>query len=270
VAVPKKNGKLRVCVDYRKLNTTTITDAFPLPFMDGVFNTVAGNEMYNFLDGFSGYNQIRMVEEDQEKTAFVTEWDVFMTVVMMFGLKMAPATFQRIIMEIFEEYIPGFMQVFLDNFAVFETRKVHLRHVELCLKKCREARLSLNPAKCAFAVTSGMLMGLIVSKDRIVMDPDKVKAILEAPAPHNAKALSRFLGQIRWRSRMIRHLVDFATPLHAAVHREPFTWIEEEEKDFVALKLLLTRAPMVQPPDWDREFHVFVDASDIAIGSVLM
>jgi hypothetical protein len=86
---------------------------------------------------------------------------------MMFGLKTAPATFQRIIMEIFEEYIPGFMQVFLDDFAIFGTQKAHLQHVELCLDKCRKARLSLNPAKCAFAVTSGMLLGHIVSKEGI-------------------------------------------------------------------------------------------------------
>jgi hypothetical protein len=244
---------VRVCVDYRKLNAATITDAFPLPFTDGVLDTVAGHEMYSFLVGFSGYNQIRKAEEDQEKTAFVTEWGVFVAVVMMLGLKTAPATFQRIIMEIFEEYIPGFIQVFLDNFAVFGTRKAHLRHAELCLKKFREAWLSLNPAKCAFAVTNGMLLGHIVSKDGIAMDPDKVKAILEAQALHNAKALSRFLGQIRWHSRMIRHLADFSTPLHASVHKEPFTWTQEEEKAFAALKLLLTRAPVVQPPDWNRE-----------------
>jgi hypothetical protein len=168
-------------------------------------------------------------------------------------------------MEIFEEYILGFMQVFLDDFAAFETRKAHLQHVELCLKKCREARLSLNPAKCAFVVISGMLLGHIVSKDGIAMDSNKVKAILEALTLHNAKALSRFLGQIRWHSRMIHHPVDFATPLHAAVHREPLMWTEEEEKAFTALKLLLTRTPMVQPPNWEWEFHVFVDASDIAI-----
>jgi hypothetical protein len=148
-------------------------------------------------------------------------------------------------MEIFEDYIPGFMQVFLDDFAVFGTRKAHLQHVEMCLKKCRETRMSQNPAKCAFAVTSGMLLSHIVSKEGIAMDPDKVKAILDAPAPHNAKALSRFLGQIRRYSRMIRHLADFGTPLHAAVHREPFSWTEEEEKAFATLKLLLTRAPVV-------------------------
>jgi hypothetical protein len=116
----------------------------------------------------------------------------------------------------------------------------------MCLKKCREARLSLNPAKCAFAVTSGMLLGYIVSKHGIAMDPDKVKAILEASAAHNAQALSRFLGQIRWSSRMIRHLADFATPLHAVVHREPFSWTKEEEKAFAALKLLLT-TPGLEP-----------------------
>jgi hypothetical protein len=270
VVVPKKNRKLRVCVDYRKLNTTTITNAFPFLFTDGVLDLVAGHEMYSFLDGFSGYNQIRMAEKNQEKTAFVTKWGLFVAVVMMFGLKTVPATFQRIIMEIFEEYIPGFMQVFLDNFAMFGSRKMHLQHVEMCLQMCWVARLSLNPANCCFTVTSGMLLGHIVSKDGIAMDPYKVKAILEAPAPHNAKALSRFLGQIRLHSRMICHLADFATPLHAAVHREPFSWTEEEEKAFTALELLLTHAPVVQPPDWNREFHVFVDASDIAIGSVLM
>jgi hypothetical protein len=115
-----------------------------------------------------------------------------------------------------------------------------------------------------------MLLGHIVSKEGIAMDPDKVKAVRATPAPLNSKALSRCLGQIRWHSRMIRHLADFATPLHATVHREPFTWTKEEEKDFAALKLLLSCAPVVQPPDWEKEFHVFVDASDIAIGSVLM
>ena len=184
-------------MDYRKLNAMIVTDAFPLPFTDGVLDAVAGHEVYSFLDGFSGYNQIRMNPADQEKTAFVTEWGVFVAVVMMFGLKTAPATFQRIIMEIFGEFIPGFMQVFLDDFAVYSRHGDHLDHLRLCLEKCREYRLSLNPAKCVFGVASGNLLGHVVSREGIAVDPDKVKAILEAPAPNNAKALSRFLGQIR-------------------------------------------------------------------------
>ena len=98
-----------------------ITDAFPLPFMDVVLDAVASHKCCNFLDGFSGYNQIRMHPDDQEKTAFVTEWGVFVAVIMMFGLKMAPTTFQRVIQEIFNDYIPAFMQVFLEDFVVINT-----------------------------------------------------------------------------------------------------------------------------------------------------
>ena len=128
MVVPKKNGKVRVCVDYRKLNATTVTDAFPLSFTDRVLDAVATHEVYSFLDGFSGYNQIRMHPEDQEKTSFVTEWGVFVAVVMMFGLKTALIDFQRIIMEIFGEYITAFMQVFLDHFSVHSRQEEHLDH----------------------------------------------------------------------------------------------------------------------------------------------
>ena len=101
------------------MKAATVTDGFPLPFTNNVLDTVAGHECYNFLDGFSGYNQIRMHPEDQEKTTFVTEWGVFVAEVMMFRLKTAP-TFQRIITEIFIDFIPTFMQVFLDDFAVYD------------------------------------------------------------------------------------------------------------------------------------------------------
>ena len=225
-----------------------------------VLDVVAGHDMYSFLDGFSGYNQVRMHPDDQEKTAFVTNWGVYVAVVMMFGLKTAPATFQRTITEIFGEYIPAFMQVFLDDFAVYGTAAEHFQHLRLCLDRCRVARLSLNPAKCAFGVTSGALLGHIVSKEGIAVDPSKISAIIQAKTSANAKALSKFLGQIRWHSRMLRYLADFATPLHAAVHRTPFTWSATEDKAYEALKVMLVQAPVVQPPDWTKPFHIFVDA----------
>ena len=119
---------------------------------------------------------------------------MFIAIVMMFGLKTAPATFQRIISENFEDFIPGFMQVFLDDFAVYGQQSEHLAHLRLCLERCRHARLSLNLAKCAFYVTRGALLGHIVSQDGIAMDPEKVQTILIAPAPSTTKALSQFLG----------------------------------------------------------------------------
>ena len=109
VVVPNKNRKIRVCVDYRKLNAATVTNVFPLPFTDGVLDAVVGHEVYSFLDGFNEYNQIRMQPDNQEKTTFVTEWGVFVAVVMMFGLTTTLATFERIIMEIFGEFFPAFM-----------------------------------------------------------------------------------------------------------------------------------------------------------------
>ena len=124
--------------------------------------------------------------------------------------------------------------------------------------------------KCAFHVTSGALLGHIVSQDGIAMDPDKVQAILNALAPAMAKALNIFLGQIGWHCHMLRYLADFVTPLHEAVHAVPFWWMEREEKAYQSLKVMLSQAPVVQPPDWAQPFHVFVDASDIAIGSALM
>ena len=167
-----------------------------------------------------------MHPDDHEETPFVTERGAFVVVVMMFGLKTALATFQCIIAEIFEEYIPAFMQVFLDDFAMYKQQIEHLGHLHICLQQCQHARLSLNPAKCAFYVTSSALLGLIVSRDGIAMDPDKVHAILNAPAPTTVKALSQFLGQIWWHSRMLRYLGDFATPSHVAVHTIPFRWTD--------------------------------------------
>ena len=240
VVVPKKNGKIRVCVDYRKLNAVTITGAFPLPFMDSVLDAVTRHEMYNFLDGFNGYNQVHMHPDDQEKTNFVKKWGVFVAVVMMFGLKTALATFQRIISEVFGEYIPSFMQVFLDDFVVYRMRKDHLHHLRLCLERCHAARLSLNPARCAFGVTSGVLLGHIVSKEGNAVDSGKIDAIIKSPTPKNAKRLGRFLGQLRWHNRMLRHLADFATPLHAVVHQTPFWWTETEDKAYDALKIMLS------------------------------
>ena len=152
VIVPKKNGKLRICVDYRKLNAATETDPFPLPFQDTLLDAVAGHQMYSFLDGFSGYNQILMAPEDRDKTAFVTEWGVFASNVMTFGLKNAPPTFQKWVQEVFAPFLTTFMRVFLDDFSVFGNKSEHLGHLRLCFERCRLSRLSLNPAKCAFAV----------------------------------------------------------------------------------------------------------------------
>ena len=132
---------------------------------------------------------------------------------MMLGLKTTLATFPQIIIEVFGKFITKF--IFLHEFGVYSTRREHLRHLCLCLERCRATRLSLNPINCAFSVTSGAVLGHIVCSDDIMVNPGKIKAIIDATTLKNAKALSHFLGQIRWHSRMLRHLADLTTTLHA-------------------------------------------------------
>lgn len=271
VVVPKKNGKLRICVDYRKLNAVTETDPFPLPFQDTLLDAVAGHQMYSFLDGLSGYNQILMSPEDRDKIAFVTEWGVYASNVMTFGLKNAPPTFQKWVQEVFAPFLTTFMRVFLDDFSVFGRMVEHLSHLRMCFEKCRMARLSLNPAKCAFAVRRGILLGHIISEEGMQVDPRKVEVIQNAKSPKNIKELGRFIGQIKWHNKFLRYLSHVCVPLTKLTKKEvKFEWIEEEEKAFTVLKKMLQIAPIMQPPDWSLDFHIFVDASDIAVGGVLM
>ena len=124
--------------------------------------------------------------------------------------------------------------------------------------------------KCVFYLSRGALLGHIVNCDGIAMDPNKVHAILTTPTPTRAKALNRFLRQSRWHSRMLHYLAEFMTSLHAVLYQVPFQWTETEESTYKALKLMLSQVPVVQPPNWSQPFHIFVDVSDVAIGSTLM
>jgi len=134
MVVPKKNGKLRVCIDLKKVNAATCRDHYPLPFSKHVLERVAGKQAYSFLDGYSGYNQISIAEEDQPKTAFITEYGVFAFKRMPFGLTNAPATFQRLMNHAFREYLRQFLEVFLDDLCVHSSWIEHLS----CLQKVFE------------------------------------------------------------------------------------------------------------------------------------
>jgi hypothetical protein len=137
VIMPQKNGKLCICVDYRKLNAQTKKDPFLLPFWDLVFDLMAKHEMYSFMDGYSNYNQVKMAEKDKEKTTFILEWGAYAYNVMPFGLCNALATFKQVVTKTFKEYLNKFMQVFFDDFSVYGSKKDHLGQVQKCLEECR-------------------------------------------------------------------------------------------------------------------------------------
>ena len=270
VVVPKKNGKIRVCVDFRKLNEQTIKDPFPLPFADTMLDQIAGAEMYSFADGYSGYNQISLAKEDREKTTFITEWGAFMYMVMPFGLCNAPATFQRAMMTIFREYLQKFMAIFVDDFTVYSNKEEHLAFLRLVLLRCREKKICLNPFKCLFGADRGEVLGHIVSREGIEMTDSKVKAMLEAAAPKNANEVSSFLGFINFYRRFIDKLAELASPLYALTKKDvEFSWDQQAQTGFEAIKKIIATKPILRQPKWDLVFHVHVDASGMALGAIL-
>ncbi|XP_052723844.1 uncharacterized protein LOC128193781 [Vigna angularis] len=188
VPVPKKDGKVRMCVDYRDLNRASPKDNFPLPHIDTLVDNTAKFSLFSFMDGFSGYNQIKMAPEDMEKTTFITLWGTFCYKVMSFGLKNAGATYQRAMVTLFHDMMHKEIEVYVDDMiAKSESEEKHILNLRKLFERLRKFKLRLNPAKCTFGVKSGKLLGFIVSQRGIEVDPDKVRAIVEMPAPRTEK-----------------------------------------------------------------------------------
>ncbi|MCO5605094.1 hypothetical protein L7F22_059273 [Adiantum nelumboides] len=174
VVTPKKNGKWRVCVDYKPLNAATKRDHFPLPFQDEILNEVAGYERYTVCDGYSGYFQIRIAKEDQKKTTFVRPWGCFAYRVMPFGPTNAQATFQRFVTHVFQPFFGKSIRVFIDDFCIYSSRVLHLERVNEDLARLQSLGGQLNVDKCHIAESQVTLLGHVVSSRGIEADPGKV------------------------------------------------------------------------------------------------
>ncbi|MCO5555429.1 hypothetical protein L7F22_008974 [Adiantum nelumboides] len=186
VVIPKKNGKWRVCVDFKPLNAATKRDHFPLPFQDEILNEVAEHERYTVCDGYLGYYQIRIVEEDQHKTNFITPWGCFAFRVMPFGLTNAPSTFTRLTSFILHTFFGKSIRVFLDDFCTYSDRALHCQRVEEGLQRLYQYGGQLNPDKCHVAEKEGFLLGHVILQEGIKVDPSRVQAILDLPPPNSA------------------------------------------------------------------------------------
>jgi hypothetical protein len=188
VPVLKKDGKVRMCVDYRDLNRASPKDNFPLPHIDTLVDNTTINTVFSFMDGFSGYNQIKMADEDRSKTAFVTHWGTFVYDVMPFGLKNAWATYQRAMVNLFHDMIHHEIEVYVDDMiAKSRTTQDHLTDLRKLFQRLKKYQLRLNPNKCSFGVTFEKLLGFIVNDRGIEIDPAKVQAIRSMPAPKTEK-----------------------------------------------------------------------------------
>uniref|UniRef100_A0A2N9F310 Uncharacterized protein n=1 Tax=Fagus sylvatica TaxID=28930 RepID=A0A2N9F310_FAGSY len=191
-------------------------------YSDWVANIVpATNAVFSFMDGFSGYNQIKMAEEDKSKTAFVTHWGTFVYDVMPFGLKNAGATYQRAMVTLFHDMIHHEIEVYVDDMiAKSRTAQDHLTDLRKLFQRLKKYQLRLNPNKCAFGVTSGKLLGFIVSGRGIEIDPAKVQAIRSMPAPKTEKEIRSFLGRINYVARFIAQLTATCEPLFKLLRKD--------------------------------------------------
>ena len=270
--VPTKiKTKWRVCIDYRKLNSATRKDHFPLPFIDQMLERLAGHEYYCFLDGYSGYNQIPVALEDQHKTTFTCPFGTFAYRRMPFGLCNAPATFQWCMMSIFSDMVEEFLEIFMDDFSIYGSSFSQcLTHLELVLKRCKEKSLVLNWEKCHFMVKRGIVLGHVVSKDGLEVDKSKIDLIANLPPPKSVKDVRSFLGHAGFYRRFIKDFSKISKPLSNLLAKDvKFEFSDDCKTSFETLKSLLTTTPIIQPPDWTQPFELMCDASDFAIGAIL-
>jgi hypothetical protein len=261
----------RVCIDYRKLNSHTRKDHFPLPFIDQILERLAGQSYYCFLDGYSGYNQVAVDPQDQEMTTFTCPFGTFAYRRMPFGLCNAPATFQKCMMSIFSDMVEKFLEVFMDDFSVFGSSFDNCLHnLSLVLKRCKETNLILSWEKSHFMVQEGIVLGHIVSKRGIEVDRAKVELIENLTPPTSVKQIRSFLGHAGFYRRFIKDFSKVSRPLCSLLAKDaPFNFDEACHEAFQKLRSLLSSAPIMKPPDWSLPFEIMCDASDFAMGAVL-
>ncbi|XP_013632894.1 PREDICTED: uncharacterized protein LOC106338470 [Brassica oleracea var. oleracea] len=242
--VKKKNGKWRVCVDFTDLNKACPKDSYPLPNIDRLDESTAGNEMLTFMDAFSRYNQIMMHPDDREKTAFITDKGTYCYKVMPFGLKNAGATYQRLVNKMFADKLGITMEVYIDDMLVKSLHATdHLRHLQECFETLNKYGMKLNPAKCTFGVSSGEFLGYIVTQRGIEANP-------QSKYPLSTDKCLPFYDLLRGNKR--------------------FIWDEKCEDAFTQLKQYLTTPPVLAKPDVGDVLSLYVAVSQAAVSSVLL
>ena len=269
VLVKKKDGSIRFCVDYRKLNSITTKDAYPLPRIEDNLDALKGAKFFSTLDLISGYWKVEMAPEDKEKTAFCTKYGLFQFKVMPFGLSNAPGTFERLMETVLREMQWERAMLYLDDIIVFsDSVEEHLKRLEEILQRLRAANLMLKPSKCHFFKRQVKFLG----QDGVSTDPHKVEAIKEWPIPRRARDVRAFLGLTGYYRRFIQNYGEIAKPLHELTERNTeFVWTMERERAFQKLKSSLTTAPILGYPSAEEDdvFLLDTDASNCHIGAVL-
>ena len=271
VLIRKRDGTVRYCVDFRRLNSITIKDAFPLPLIEDCLDSLAGSVYFSTLDMASGYYQIEIAPEDREKTAFITKYGLFHHTRMAFGLCNAPATFQRAMYLVLRGLTWREVLAYLDDIMVlgidFDS---HLRNLREVLSRFRQYNLKLKPKKCELFQSAVEFLGKKVTCEGVSVAPAKAKAVAEWPVPKNRTELQSFLGFANYHSDHIQGYAGITAPLYAqSSGKGEIDWGPTEQEAFDRVKQSLANAPVLAYPQKDGLFILDTDASDIAIGAAL-
>ncbi|KAJ9545125.1 hypothetical protein OSB04_024832 [Centaurea solstitialis] len=270
--VKKKDGTMRMCIDYRELNKVIVKNKYPLPRIDDLFDQLQVAKFFSKIDLRSGYHQLKVKEEDIPKTAFRTRYGHFEFLVMSFGLTNSPAAFMDLMNRVCKPYLDEFVIVFIDDIWIYsKTAEEHGEHLRKVLEMLKRERLYAKFSKCEFWLKEVQFLGNIVTQEGIKVDPAKIEAIKDWESPKSPSEMRSFLGLAGYYRRFIEHFSAIATPLTALTKKDvKYDWTSTCERAFNNLKGKLTSAPILTLPNGTDGFVVYCDASKLGLGCVLM
>lgn len=264
--------KFRLCVDYRKLNEITIDDKYPLPNIEGILDKLGRAQYFSSLDLAKGYHQIKVNPNDIPKTAFITPCGLYEYVRMPFGLKNAPATFQRLMNNILRDHINKICVVYLDDILIFSTSlREHINSLKIIFNKLAEHNLKVQFDKCSFMKKNTEFLGHILTAEGMKPNPIKIKCIQDYPLPKTEKQLKGFLGATGYYRKFVKDYAKIANPMIKYLKKDKKINTNDPEyiQAFEILKLNIIKHPILKFPDFTKSFTLFTDASNYAIGAVL-
>jgi hypothetical protein len=270
--VKKKDGSLRLCVDYRPLNAVTIKNKYPLPRIDVLFDQLAGAKVFSKIDLRSGYHQIKIRPCNIPKTALSTRYGLYEYLVMSFGLTNAPAYFMFLMNSVLMSELDKFVVVFIDDILVYsKSEEEPVEHLHIVLQCLRDHKLYAKFSKCEFWLDSVKFLGHTISNEGISVDPSKVQEVMDWKPPKSVHPIRSFLGLAGYYRRFVPNFSRIAKSMTELLKKGiKFAWDEKCENAFQTLKEYLTSALVLAQPDNSKPYEVYCDASGTGLGCVLL
>ena len=270
ILVPKHDGGFRFCTDFRKVNDKTKSDSFPIPRIADCIDQIGNAKFVSTFDMLKGYWQVPLTQRAREISAFVTPSGLYQYKVMPFGMKNAPATFQRMVNKLVRD-IDG-CEGYIDDVVIFSDNwSDHIRQIERFFQIMREAKLTINLMKSEFGKATVKYLGHIVGQGQVRPLDAKIQTIVKYPIPTSRKELARFLGMAGYYRNFCLNFSEIAAPLTNLLSKKvKFVWTDDCQLAFDKVKLLLQKSPVLKSPDYEKPFKLIIDSSDIGTGSVLV